>query len=174
MTAPRHAFPRPRHNHAPCMRDALAAADALARQRGLRFTPLRRHVLEIILGSHRPMGAYDILHAMGQARGAQKTAPPTVYRALDFLLREGFVHRIDTMNAFVACFEPERGHRAHFLLCRQCGCVAEIEDPALAVAVERAAADAGFTAERETVEIVGLCAGCAERARASSIAGPSA
>lgn len=172
MTA-RNTFPRKRHDHAPCVRGALDAADALARRRGLRFTPMRRRVLEIVLSGHEPMGAYDILHALGEAPGARKPAPPTVYRALDFLRREGLVHRIDTLNAFVACFAPEHGHRAHFLLCRQCGCVAEIAHGALDRALADAAADAGFSVERETVEIAGLCAGCAAKVPASSKADPS-
>lgn len=147
------------HDHAPCQRAALAAADALARRRGLRFTALRRRVLEIILASHRPMGAYDILERLGR-EAARKPAPPTVYRALDFLLQAGFVHRIDTLNAYAACFAPERKHRTHFLLCKRCGCVAEIEHGALDSALARAAADAGFAVEHETVEIAGLCAAC--------------
>lgn len=173
MSPARNAFPRPRHDHAPCVRAALAAADALARRRGLRFTPMRRRVLDIILSGHKPMGAYDILDALGEASGARKPAPPTVYRALDFLSREGMVHRIDTLNAFVACFTPDHRHRAHFLLCRQCGCVAEIEHGGLVGALATAAADAGFSVERETVEIAGLCAGCAEKARPSSTPAPS-
>ena len=173
MSAPRNAFPPARHDHAPCMREALAAADALARRRGLRFTPLRRRVLEIILGGHRPLGAYDILRTLGE-NGAREPAPPTVYRALDFLLREGFVHRIDTLNAYVACFAPERRHRTHFLLCRSCGRAAELDHRALGSALERAAADSGFAIERETVEIAGLCAVCTENSPASSTAGPAA
>lgn len=170
MTA--RAAPHGAHDHRRCVRAARSAADALARCRGLRFTPVRRRVLEIVLGSHRPMGAYDIMHALGDIQAVRKPAPPTVYRALDFLLREGFVHRIDTMNAYIACFTPERCHRTYFLLCKRCGCVAEIEHLALDRALERAAADAGFAPEHETVEIAGLCAGCAENSRDTSIPAP--
>jgi len=172
MTGARNAFPRPRHDHAPCVRTALEAADALARRHGLRFTPMRRRVFEIVLSGHKPMGAYDILDALGAGAPARKPAPPTVYRALDFLLREGLVHRIDTLNAFVACFAPDHRHRAHFLLCRQCGCVAEIEHGGLGKALATAASDAGFSVERETVEIAGLCAACAGHPRGPSTTNP--
>ena len=173
LRAPHNAFPRLRHDHGPCMRAALDAAAALARERGLRFTPLRKHVLEIVLASHRPMGAYDILNELAQSPGTRKPAPPTVYRALDFLMRHSFVHRIDTLNAYIACFAPERRHRTQFLLCKACGSVAEIEDAALAAALARAAADAGFAAERETVEISGLCPDCARNSRRTSMSAPS-
>jgi len=150
------AFPKPTHNHEPCMRAALAEAEALARRRKLRFTPIRKRVLEIILESHRAIGAYDILRKIGG------TAPPTVYRALDFLLREGFVHRIDTLNAYAPCFAPTHRHATHFLLCTRCGRAAEIEHGSLDDALAEAAEKAGFAIARETVEIAGLCAACAE------------
>lgn len=173
MSVPHCPFPRVRHDHGPCIRDALEAAEALARERGLRFTPLRRLVFEIVLASHRPIGAYDILNELAHASGRRKLAPPTVYRALDFLMSQGFVHRIDTLNAYVACFAPERRHRLHFLLCKLCGCVAEIEDAALAAALSRAAEAAGFAAERETLEISGVCPDCTGKAHRPSTAAPS-
>lgn len=152
------SFPA-RHDHRACMADTLAMAERLAGTRGEKLTALRRRVLEIVLASHKPVGAYDVLGAM--ARDGAKPAPPTVYRALDFLRAQGFVHRIDSLSAFVACFAPETAHRSHFLLCRACGRAAEIDDPALDAGLERAARDAGFTAERETVEITGVCGECA-------------
>jgi Fur family transcriptional regulator, zinc uptake regulator len=146
------------HDHRACMADTLVAAESLAQSRGEKLTKLRRRVLEIVLESHRPMGAYDMLGAL--ARDGGKPAPPTVYRALDFLRVQGFVHRIDSLNAFVACFAPAKAHRSHFLLCRACGSATEIEDEALESALASAAARADFAAERETVEIKGLCADC--------------
>jgi Fur family zinc uptake transcriptional regulator len=146
------------HNHHACMADTLAAAEALALSRGQKLTKLRRRVLEIVLESHRPAGAYDILGAL--ARDGGRPAPPTVYRALDFLRAQGFVHRIDSLNAFAACFAPAKAHRSHFLLCRACGSASEIESPALEAALASAASAAGFITENETVEITGLCADC--------------
>jgi Fur family zinc uptake transcriptional regulator len=146
------------HDHHACMADTLAAAESLAQSRGEKLTKLRRRVLEIVLESHRPAGAYDILGAL--ARDGGKPAPPTVYRALDFLRAQGFVHRIDSLNAFAACFAPAKAHRSHFLLCRACGSASEIEDATLESALAAAASRTGFTAENETVEITGLCADC--------------
>ncbi len=155
-------FPRA-HDHKSCQAGALEAAGQLAEARGVRLTPLRRRVLEIVLESHRPMGAYDVLKVLC----APRAQPPTVYRALDFLLRQGFVHRIDSLNAYIGCFSPERPHRSHFLLCESCGRAAEIHDDALVAALGAAASAAGFAVRRETVEISGLCPQCA-----SSISAP--
>lgn len=166
-------FPQPPHDHASCKREAFETAEALARRHGLRFTPLRQAVFEIVLESHRPMGAYDILRKLGDGEDRRRPAPPTVYRALDFLLDAGFVHRIDTLNAYIACFAPGRRHRSHFLLCRACGCAAEIEDEALDAALAQAADAAGFVAERETVEIAGLCAACVQGGGGSSTTAPT-
>jgi Fur family zinc uptake transcriptional regulator len=146
------------HDHAACKAGTLATAEALALDRGEKLTKLRRRVLEIVLESHRPMGAYDVLGALAQ--DGTKPAPPTVYRALDFLRAQGFVHRIDSRNAFAACFAPGKPHRSHFLLCRACGQAAEIDDPVLDSALADASGRAGFTVEGETVEITGLCADC--------------
>jgi Fur family zinc uptake transcriptional regulator len=153
------AFPHAPHDHAACKDSTLAAAEALARARGEKLTALRRRVLEIVLESHRPMGAYDVLAAL--ARDGAKPAPPTVYRALEFLQAQGFVHRIDSLSAFAACFAPDKAHRSHFLLCRVCGRAAEIDDPVLDTALEAAARRAKFAVTRETVEITGVCAECA-------------
>jgi Fur family zinc uptake transcriptional regulator len=151
------AFQHP-HDHDACMADTLAAAEQLAKTRGEKLTKLRHRVLEIMLESHRPVGAYDVLGAL--AKDGTRPAPPTVYRALDFLRSQGFVHRIDSQNAFAACFAPGKPHRSRFLLCRACRQVAEIEDKALDSALVDATGRAGFAAENETVEITGLCADC--------------
>ncbi len=165
-------FPRARHDHEPCIRDAREAAEALARDRGLRFTPLRWQVFEIVLASHRPIGAYDILNELARSADRRKFAPPTVYRALDFLMGLGLVHRIGTLSAYAACFATERRHHMYFLLCKACGCAAEIEDGALKTALSRAAEAAGFAAERETVEISGLCRDCAGKSQHASTSAP--
>ena len=151
----KNIFPRA-HDHHRCQSSALEAAETLAEKRSVRLTPLRRRVLEIVLTSHRPMGAYDVLKELSPDRAQ----PPTVYRALDFLLAQGFVHRIDSLNAYIGCFSPERRHRSYFLLCNSCGRAAEIEDDALVSALGAVARAAHFAAERETVEISGLCSEC--------------
>jgi len=151
----KNIFPRA-HDHKSCQTSALHAAETLAEKRGVRLTPLRRRVLEIVLMSHRPMGAYDVLKELSP----EKPQPPTVYRALDFLLAQGFVHRIDSLNAYIGCFSPERRHRSYFLLCSRCGRAAEIDDDALVTALGHAAHAANFAVQRETVEISGLCSEC--------------
>lgn len=154
-------FPEKPHDHQSCVKGALGAAQIIATERRLRFTPLRRHVFEIVSQSHRPLGAYDVLAALAKTTTKRgRIAPPTVYRALDFLRAHGFVHRIDSLNAFVACFSPSRPHRAYFFLCEACGRAAEIENSALSAALKASASQAHFSVARETVEIAGRCAAC--------------
>ena len=150
------------HDHSHCRASAREAAERLATARGLRLTETRARVLEIVAESHKPIGAYDILQRLSAERG--RAAPPTVYRALAFLVEQGLAHRIDSLNAFVACFDPERMHDAGFLICDRCKSVEEIADPAIGGAIRSAAAAQGFTPSRTVVEIGGLCAACASKA----------
>lgn len=152
------AFPSPGHDHRTCVAAALAAAEAACARRGARLTALRRRVLELVWGGHGPVGAYALLDAL---RGeGQNAAPPTVYRALDFLLEQGLVHKIERLNAYVGCSRPGERHAGQFLICGQCGAAAELDDPAIVAAVEGGAARLGFTVTRQTVEIEGVCASC--------------
>lgn len=122
------------------------------------MTRLRRRVLELVWGSHEPVKAYVILDRLrAEHRGA---APPTVYRALDFLREHGFVHKIESLNSYFGCAEP--GHRGagQFLICRRCGEVAELDDEKVAALLRQRAADLRFAIERQTIEVAGLCAQC--------------
>ena len=137
----------------------LGRAELLCRSRGVRLTPQRRRVLEILCASDRPLGAYEILDAMrGPAPG---TAPPTVYRALEFLLEQGLVHKLETLHAFVGCNHPEHPHSSQFLICAECGQVKELEDEAVGRSLGSAAAERGFQARRRVVEVIGTCSRCA-------------
>lgn len=159
--SPDDPFPRAAHDHARCRDDALAQAAELCGRRGLRLTELRRRVLELVWDSHAPVGAYEILERLGDGgEERRRAAPPTVYRALDFLSREGLVHRLDSLNAFVGCSAPEAAHRACFLICRGCRNAAELREPGLEGSLDRVAAAAGFAVERATVELAGLCSRC--------------
>lgn len=150
------------HDHDHCVSTALAAARALCAERGARLTPLRQQVLTLIWQHHRPLGAYAILDQLGSdPASGRRPAPPTVYRALEFLLEHGLVHRINSLNAFVGCRLPRADHTGHFLICRECGTTLEVEDGSIATALSDAAARAGFRAERAAVEIMGLCPNCA-------------
>lgn len=135
------------------------AASACARH-GTRLTPVRREVLSLILSAERPVGAYDLLARLRDGRTA---APPTVYRALDFLVAEGLVHRLERLAAYVGCrhrHDDEDAHAAQFLICAECGRVTELDDPAIVAALREAGTRAGFTFRSATVEAAGLCAGC--------------
>jgi len=147
---------------------ALERAEALCQTRGVQLTPLRRDVLRLVLEAEAPIGAYALLDQLKASR--PKAAPPTVYRALDFLLEQGLIHRLERLNAFMGCTEALEGHdhdhdHAHdhphqFLICRGCGATREISDHAVEAAIAAAAARGGFSAPRATVEIEGLCAKC--------------
>lgn len=146
------------HDHGHCRADALAAVERDCATRGLRLTTVRRQVLEILLESHRAIGAYDVLRRL-TASGATPQ-PPVAYRALDFLVANGFAHRIEKLNAFIACAHPGASHAAAFLICRGCGAVAELDAAALAGRIGSTARDAGFAMDRAVVEVEGQCAAC--------------
>ncbi|WP_439886967.1 zinc uptake transcriptional repressor Zur [Pseudomonas sp. MBLB4123] len=151
------------HDHSRCVSQALAEAETICSRQGLRLTALRKRVLELVWQSHKPLGAYDILAVLSEADG-RRAAPPTVYRALDFLLEHGLVHRIASLNAFVGCNQPEHAHQGQFLICRQCHAAIELEQTSISQAIVAAAAAVGFSVDSQTVEVVGLCAGCREAA----------
>jgi Fur family zinc uptake transcriptional regulator len=115
-------------------------------------------VLEIVWRSHEPIGAYQILAELAKER--DKAAPPTVYRALDFLIDAGLVHRIDSLNAFVGCGEPSQPHIAQFIVCRRCHRVAEIDDPAINALLTERSREIGFRIEPSSLELKGLCSDC--------------
>lgn len=147
------------HDHAACVDQALAAADARCAAQGLRFTPVRRKVLELLLREHRALGAYAILDLLREAGfGSQ---PPVAYRALDFLSEHEFVHKIERLNAFVACAHPGESHAPAFMICRLCDIVAEAQTPPATSALGDAARAAGFQIEKTVVEAEGICPACA-------------
>jgi len=158
---PAGRFPPPQHDHGNCVAQALQAAEGLCRKRGLRFTQIRRRVLELVWNSHKPIGAYDILDSL--KNDGRKAAPPTVYRALDFLIEAELVHRLDSLNAFVGCPDPGTSHAGQFLICRECRTVAELDDADINAVVTDKAAGLGFTAVRQMLEIHGLCQDCRKR-----------
>jgi len=156
----KHAiFPAPGHDHGRCASDAIAHAEALCRERHERLTPIRRAVLEALLASHRPLGAYDLIDRLADDSG--RPAPITVYRALDFLREQGFVHRIESHNAFIACVHNHAsGDPVVFLICEKCGAVGEAAAAAVAETIRTASRAAGFTPKTPVIEISGICAHC--------------
>ena len=148
------------HDHRRCRREARAAVEAECRERGLRLTPARACVLDALLEAHRAMTAYELLDRLREAGlGSQ---PPVAYRALDFLVRNGFVHRIERLSAFVACTHGGVEHAAAFLICRCCRGVAEAVLPQPGAALAASAAGQGFVLERMVIEGEGVCARCRE------------
>ncbi|WXL26115.1 Fur family transcriptional regulator [Ectopseudomonas mendocina] len=147
------------HDHSHCVHHALTEAENICARQGLRLTALRKRVLELVWQSHKPLGAYDILAVLSEEDG-RRAAPPTVYRALDFLLENGLVHRIASLNAFVGCSHPEHAHQGHFFICRDCNAAIELESPAISEAISLCAENVGFAVESQTVEVVGQCSGC--------------
>ncbi len=157
------------HDHGRCVAEALGAAGELCARRGARLTKLRRQVLELVWLSHAPQGAYAILESLREA--GRSAAPPTVYRALDFLRAHGLIHRIESLNAFVGCRTPGEPHAGQFLICTGCGAAAEVDDRRIDKAIGDSASDAGFSLEDQTVELRGLCPECQGHGRPDSGAG---
>jgi Fur family zinc uptake transcriptional regulator len=152
------------HDHEGCRADALGAARQICRERRLRLTPVRGRVLDLLWQAHRPLRAYDILEILGrEGFGSQ---PPVVYRALDFLLEQGFAHKIERLNAFIACAHPGASHAPAFMICRLCQSVAEAQSTPTRGALGEAARAAGFQIEQTVVEAEGICPNCAQKADA--------
>jgi len=151
-------FPSKHHNHRHCVAQALNDAEAICAAKGARLTKLRRKVLELVWASHRPVGAYDLLRDLSQEK--TNAAPPTVYRALEFLQEHGLVHRISSLNAFVGCPSPDVSHSGEFLICRACGAAGEVLDEQIGETIARSAANQGFLVEQKTIEVIGLCPHC--------------
>jgi Fur family zinc uptake transcriptional regulator len=147
------------HDHTSCVSGALAAADTACAARKVQLTPVRRRVLEILLESHAAMGAYDVLARLNTEGLGSK--PPVAYRALTFLVEQGFVHRIERLNAFIACAHPGAVHDPAFMICRGCGNVAEAQADA---AMVKTAAQSGFQVEQTVIEAEGLCPSCQPQA----------
>ncbi|MCP4433232.1 MAG: transcriptional repressor [Gammaproteobacteria bacterium] len=157
----RHCLAFEHHDHRLCQHELLATARDLCKLRRLKLTPRRQQVLEILLQSHQPMGAYDILAQINKADVNAQIAPPIVYRALDFLLEEGLIHRIECRNAFIGCIDPGHQGAAQFLICKGCEKVAELDKPASTLHSE--ASRVGFVIDHSVVEVTGFCADCQQK-----------
>jgi Fur family zinc uptake transcriptional regulator len=161
MTTTLDQFPESGHDHEQCVADALARAEEVCRARGVRLTDLRRRVLELVWDSHTPVGAYELLEKLRAERPG--AAPPTVYRALDFLSEQGLVHRIEYLNAFIGCSDPGTAHAGQFLVCTGCGRALELHDGRIDAAIAGAAEGLGFEVLYRMVEVAGRCPACRGR-----------
>ncbi|MBB3048591.1 Fur family zinc uptake transcriptional regulator [Litorivivens lipolytica] len=148
-----------RHDHHRCIDDALLAARRICKSKGARLTELRERVLTKVWQSHRPLGAYAILEMLAK-EGLGHPAPPTVYRALDFLQELGLVHRLSSLNAYIGCDDPGKPHDCQFLICRQCQVTVEVAAAEVSKALSRCAEKRDFSIDHSNVEIVGYCPNC--------------
>ncbi len=164
-----HACTDPKHH----VHDAAAFVAAVERacgERGLRLTEIRARVLALVAEAGKPIKAYDLLEQIrvdksADGEGAGAAAPPTVYRALDFLLANGFIHKLESINAFVACHHPNAAqHSVPFLICDRCHSATELEDAGIVATLDAAARALGFAPQAQTLEVHGLCARCAQAA----------
>lgn len=144
----------------------VAAVERACRERGLRLTPVRARVLGLIAQAHTPLKAYDLLDLIREGNRDRDAspgaaAPPTVYRALDFLLANGFIHKLESVNAFVACHHPDADqHSVPFLICNRCHAAVELEDRKVVALLDASARALGFEPQAQTLEVHGLCARC--------------
>lgn len=146
------------HDHSHCQTKAIEMAISECKRQGLRLTTVRQQVLEIIWASHNPIGAYDVLQKLQEA--GHKPAPPTAYRALDFLVAARLVHRVESLNAYIGCPSPGASHQCQFYICSQCGHIAELNSLDVVNALHSGAKDLGFKSNNAVVEVHGLCSSC--------------
>lgn len=153
------AFVSSGHDHVCCREKAIRTAEELCNQRGVRFTPIRREVLELIWESHCAVKAYDLLDRIKPKAGSAK--PATVYRALDFLLEQGLIHKVESLNAFIGCSFSDRRHEQLLLTCVKCHEVEERPGERVMEAIAEELKQAAFTMQHKAIEIHGICGRCA-------------
>jgi Fur family transcriptional regulator, zinc uptake regulator len=146
------------HNHNVCVSEALGTAEHLCVQRGVQLTPIRHKVLELIWESHKAVKAYELLDRLKPLQQAAK--PATIYRALDFLIEQGLIHRVESLNAFVGCRCSGHQHEQLLLICKHCQEVDERSAPGVMLALSQEFKQAGFMAHSKAIEVHGLCAKC--------------
>lgn len=145
------------HDHEHCIAQAMSNAEHVCFTRNQRFTSLRKRVFKLVWQQHKPIRAYDLLEKL-QKTG--RAAPPTVYRALDFLLELDLIHRIESLNAYVGCTEPGCENEGHFFICTKCNAYAEINSDNIKDAIKNSAQECGFEIQQQTIEIMGICPKC--------------
>lgn len=147
------------HDHSQCIHSAIETAKTICTERGVRLTQLREQVLKIVWQSHKPLGAYAVMDILAEL-DTRRIAPPTVYRALDFLLEQGLVHRINLLNAYIGCSHPGHAHAHNFMICKGCDVAIEFETESLDQALNSSAREHDFKITGQAIELVGLCGNC--------------
>lgn len=146
------------HDHTECQSRVMEQAEKMLAAQGARLTPVRRRTLEILLESHSALGAYQVLERLAESGFGRQ--PPVAYRALEFLIEHGLVHRLQRLNAYTACLHPTTDHAPVFLICRKCDKVAEAHFPQLRAGLVQSADAMNFGVERATIEASGICSSC--------------
>lgn len=140
----------------------IRTVERACQERGLRLTPIRAAIMRLIAQAGKPIKAYDLLQLVSDGQHFGAKAPPTVYRALDFLIANGFVHKLASINAYVTCHHPHKGeHSFPFLICNCCHSAVELDDRDVIALLEKRANALGFQSQAQTLEVHGLCAHCA-------------
>jgi Fur family zinc uptake transcriptional regulator len=146
------------HNHSQCVSEALVTAEHLCVDRGVQLTPIRHKVLELIWESHKAVKAYELLDRLKPLQQAAK--PATIYRALDFLMEQGLIHRVESLNAFVGCRCSGYQHEQLLLICKHCQEVEERSAKEVMLVLSDEIKQAGFIVYSKAIEVHGLCAKC--------------
>ena len=150
--------PPSEHNHNECVSEALGIAEHLCVERGVQLTPIRHKVLELIWEGHKAVKAYELLDRLKPLQQAAK--PATVYRALDFLIQQGLIHRVESLNAFVGCRCSGHQHEQLLLICKHCLEVEERSAQDVMLALSKEIKQAGFIVHSKAIEVHGICAAC--------------
>lgn len=151
-------------NHQHCTEDAMNNVREVCLQKGIRFTALREQVLTLVWQSHKPLGAYDLMDMLAEV-SHRRIAPPTVYRALDFLLGIGAIHKINSLNGYIGCPSPKSEHPSYFFICTQCHSASECIDVTLKNQIEQLGKEHQFAIEKQWLEVLGVCQACRGQAR---------
>ena len=155
-----HNHSHAEHDHKKCVSEALGTAAQLCVVRGVQLTPIRQQVLELIWEGHKAVKAYELLDRIKPLMDAAK--PATIYRALDFLIEQGLIHRVESLNAFVGCSSSAHQHEQLLLICNNCQEVEERSAPEVMLALSQEVEQADFIVHSKAIEIHGICAKCAE------------
>ena len=150
-----------KHSHKQCIKEALRHAEQVCLTHKCRLTPIRRGVLQIIWESHKPIKAYSILAQLSSDDFLEK--PPTVYRALQFLLDNHLIHRIESQNAYIGCNASYKHLGSKFFICDECNEVEELAEPAINKALRDAGKRQGLSPSLINIEIHGTCAQCSQQ-----------
>lgn len=159
------------HDHSRCINAAMSRADELCIASKARLTPTRKSVLQLLWQSHRPLGAYQLQDQLAVLSG-KSIAPPTIYRAIEFLLGLGLIHRIASLNAYIGCPFPGSDHSNLFMICNACGSAAEVAHNGINDLLQKASDKANFTLQSQTLELFGLCPNCSLSAAQTGPASP--